>query len=193
MSTDPRREDVLRALRTVQDPDLHRDLVSLGMIQDLKIEQVVILGGTNAVSAQVETDVKTIPGVTTGRLQGAAVALTGFDKEYFRGLPIPSQAITICSFILTSTNHSPGLTGWRADILAPMVIVLALAWVYAAYGSLPQAQSLLYGIKPVIIAIVVQALWGLARTALKGPVPIGWLLSRCGSPAVNNCSAYSAE
>jgi ATP-binding protein involved in chromosome partitioning len=38
MSTDPRREDVLRALRTVQDPDLHRDLVSLGMIQDLKIE-----------------------------------------------------------------------------------------------------------------------------------------------------------
>jgi ATP-binding protein involved in chromosome partitioning len=38
MSTDPRREDVLRALRTVQDPDLHRDLVSLGMIQDVKIE-----------------------------------------------------------------------------------------------------------------------------------------------------------
>ena len=38
MSTDPRREDVLRALRTVQDPDLHRDLVSLGMIQDLKID-----------------------------------------------------------------------------------------------------------------------------------------------------------
>ena len=38
MSTDPRREDVLRVLRTVQDPDLHRDLVSLGMIQDLKID-----------------------------------------------------------------------------------------------------------------------------------------------------------
>lgn len=38
MSTDPRREDVLRTLRTVQDPDLHRDLVSLGMIQDLKID-----------------------------------------------------------------------------------------------------------------------------------------------------------
>src|SRR5947207_1329098 len=38
MSSDARREDVLRALRTVQDPDLHRDLVSLGMIQDLKID-----------------------------------------------------------------------------------------------------------------------------------------------------------
>ena len=38
MSLDARREEVLRALRTVQDPDLHRDLVSLGMIQELKIE-----------------------------------------------------------------------------------------------------------------------------------------------------------
>src|SRR5919106_1848906 len=55
-------------------------------------------------------------------------------------------------------------------ILPAMVIVLALAWAYATYGGLPQAQSLLYGIKPVIIAIVAQALWGLARTALKGPV-----------------------
>ncbi|MFC4873579.1 Mrp/NBP35 family ATP-binding protein [Negadavirga shengliensis] len=32
------REKVLQALSTVEDPDLHRDLVSLGMIQDLKIE-----------------------------------------------------------------------------------------------------------------------------------------------------------
>jgi ATP-binding protein involved in chromosome partitioning len=38
MSTDARREEVLRQLRTVKDPDLHRDLVSLGMIQDVKIE-----------------------------------------------------------------------------------------------------------------------------------------------------------
>ena len=57
-------------------------------------------------------------------------------------------------------------------ILPAMLIVLALAWAYAAYGSLPQAQWLLYGIKPVIIAVVAQALYGLARTALKGPVLI---------------------
>ena len=55
-------------------------------------------------------------------------------------------------------------------ILPAMTIVLALAWAYDAYGSLPQAQWLLYGIKPVIIAIVAHALYGLARTALKGPV-----------------------
>jgi ATP-binding protein involved in chromosome partitioning len=38
MSLDARREEVLRELRTVQDPDLHRDLVSLGMIKDLKVD-----------------------------------------------------------------------------------------------------------------------------------------------------------
>jgi ATP-binding protein involved in chromosome partitioning len=38
MAIDTRREEVMRELRTVQDPDLHRDLVSLGMIQELKID-----------------------------------------------------------------------------------------------------------------------------------------------------------
>ena len=37
MST-ARSEDVLNALRTVQDPDLRRDLVTLGMIEDLVVE-----------------------------------------------------------------------------------------------------------------------------------------------------------
>ena len=32
-----RNEDVLKALATVEDPDLHRDLVTLGMIEDVTI------------------------------------------------------------------------------------------------------------------------------------------------------------
>jgi chromate transporter len=44
---------------------------------------------------------------------------------------------------------------------------MAFAWAYVRYGSLPQAARLLYGVKPVIIAIVLQALWSLARTAAK--------------------------
>lgn len=52
--------------------------------------------------------------------------------------------------------------------IAPaMLIVLVLAWAYATYGARPQATWLLYGVKPVIIAIVVQALVALSRTALK--------------------------
>ena len=67
--------------------------------------------------------------------------------------------------------------GWRGLIAAgicfivpAMTIVMALAWVYVEYGSLPQAQWLLYGVKPVILAVVVVALWGLGRTAVKDAV-----------------------
>jgi chromate transporter len=54
-------------------------------------------------------------------------------------------------------------------ILPAASIVLVLAWLYVNYGSTPTAEWLLYGIKPVIMAIILQALWGLARKAVKGP------------------------
>ncbi|HYK85529.1 MAG TPA: chromate efflux transporter, partial [Ktedonobacteraceae bacterium] len=49
-----------------------------------------------------------------------------------------------------------------------MLIVLALAWAYVSLGSLPQVAWLFYGIKPVVVAIICYALWGLCRTVLKG-------------------------
>jgi chromate transporter len=58
-------------------------------------------------------------------------------------------------------------------IVPAMVIVMALAWAYVRWGALPVATSLLYGVKPVIIAIVLQAMWGLARTAVRGPALAG--------------------
>ena len=69
--------------------------------------------------------------------------------------------------------------GWPALILAgtlfilpAMVIVLAIAWTYVRFGSLPPAEWILYGIKPVIIAIIAQALWELAKSAFHD-----WLLA----------------
>jgi len=56
-------------------------------------------------------------------------------------------------------------------ILPAMLMVLAFAWAYVTFGSTPAASGLLYGIKPVILAVVVQAIYGLARTAIKN-----WLL-----------------
>jgi chromate transporter len=44
---------------------------------------------------------------------------------------------------------------------------LMLAWVYVLYGSLPQAASALYGMKAVMIAVVLRAIWTLSRTAVK--------------------------
>jgi chromate transporter len=52
-------------------------------------------------------------------------------------------------------------------ILPAMLMVLGFAWAYVRFGNLPQVGWLLYGIKPVVIAIVVQALWQLGRTAIK--------------------------
>jgi chromate transporter len=64
--------------------------------------------------------------------------------------------------------------GWRGLFLAgacfilpASLIVFAIAWLYVRYARLPQAEALLYGIKPVIIAIVVDALWRLAKTAMR--------------------------
>lgn len=70
----------------------------------------------------------------------------------------------------------PGLiAGGACFILPALLIVLVIAALYVTYGSTPQAEWLLYGIKPVIIAVVVQALWGLGRTAVKS-----WLTGAVG-------------
>ncbi len=64
--------------------------------------------------------------------------------------------------------------GWRGllvagacFILPAALIVGVLAWAYVRFGTLPAAEWLLYGVGPVVIAIVVQAVWRLGRTALK--------------------------
>lgn len=60
------------------------------------------------------------------------------------------------------------ITGGLCFIVPAMLIVLLLAHLYMRYGAMPQAKWLLYGIKPVVIAIVIQALWNLGRKAVKG-------------------------
>ncbi len=52
-------------------------------------------------------------------------------------------------------------------ILPAAIIVTALAWAYVQYGSLPQVAALLYGVKPVIIGVILQALWNLGRSVVK--------------------------
>ncbi len=70
--------------------------------------------------------------------------------------------------------------GWKGLIAAgvcfiipAMLIVLVLSWIYVRFGTMPQAQWLLYGIKPVVIAVIAQALWNLGKKAIKGPLTAG--------------------
>ncbi len=77
----------------------------------------------------------------------------------------------------------PGLfVAGACFILPAMLIVLACAWAYVRYGTLPQAEALLYGVKPVIVAIVLQALWSLGRSAVKS-IPLGALAVAAASLA----------
>ncbi|MFI5314986.1 MAG: chromate efflux transporter [Myxococcota bacterium] len=62
----------------------------------------------------------------------------------------------------------PGLAVAGASFIAPAVlIVTGCAWAYVRFGALPELAGLLYGVKPVVIAIVLQALWRLGRTAIR--------------------------
>lgn len=69
--------------------------------------------------------------------------------------------------------------GWRGLLIAgscfilpAMLIVWTLAAIYTRYQTIPQVEWLMYGIKPVIIAIVVQALWQLSKKAIKNTLTI---------------------
>jgi chromate transporter len=59
------------------------------------------------------------------------------------------------------------LTAGVCFILPAFLIVSALAWAYSRYGALPAIAGALYGVKPVVIAVVLQALRNLGQTALK--------------------------
>jgi chromate transporter len=64
--------------------------------------------------------------------------------------------------------------GWRGLLVAGVSFILpaallvgALAWAYVLYGSLPQVSAVLYRVKPVVIAVIVQGAFRLGRSAVK--------------------------
>lgn len=65
--------------------------------------------------------------------------------------------------------------GWRglwlagiAFILPAVAIVTALAWAYVEYGDTPAGEGIILGITPFILAVIIQAIWGLRTAAFKG-------------------------
>ena len=52
-------------------------------------------------------------------------------------------------------------------ILPAVLITTGFAWGYAAFGAVPQVAFLLYGIKPAVLAVVLDALWRLSKKAVK--------------------------
>lgn len=100
-------------------------------------------------------------------------------REEFLDLVGASQAIPGPNSTELAIHIGYARAGWVGllvagccFILPAMLIVWAIAWGYVAYGTLPAVAGVLAGIKPVVLAVVAQALWGLSRTALRSAVTL---------------------
>jgi chromate transporter len=67
------------------------------------------------------------------------------------------------------------LVGGVCFIFPAAILVGIISWAYVRFGHLPAVSALLYGVKPVVIAVILQTLWGLGRTAVKS-----WVLAIAG-------------
>ena len=76
------------------------------------------------------------------RLARFNIQLVGFDKDYFKGLPIPFMALTICAFLLHYYTEGGGLQGLSRQMLPPLVAALSLLMVSRVrYDTLPKFTS----------------------------------------------------
>jgi chromate transporter len=81
---------------------------------------------------------------------------------------LPGPSSTQLAIVLARRRAGwPGLVvGGGCFVLPAMAIVLVLAWAYVRYGSTPTGGGVLYGVGPVVIAVVAVAVWELAGSAL---------------------------
>jgi chromate transporter len=95
------------------------------------------------------------------------------DEQHFLDLlgatnliPGPNSTEMVIHIGYVRAGWAGLLAGGLGFILPAVGMVLALAWAYVRFGSLPATGWLLYGVKPVIVVIILQALWMLGRKAL---------------------------
>src|SRR6266478_2761462 len=62
----------------------------------------------------------------------------------------------------------PGLLVAGAAFILPSALMMCvMAWAYVRYGALPQIAGVLWGVKPVVVVLIAQAVWSLGKTVLK--------------------------
>src|SRR3981189_1702020 len=63
-----------------------------------------------------------------------------------------------------------GIVAGGLFVLPSLFILIALSWIYMAYGDVPSVAGILYGIKPAVTAIVLFAAYRIGSRALKNGV-----------------------
>jgi chromate transporter len=82
-------------------------------------------------------------------------------------IPGPSST-ELAIFIGHSKRGWAGLIVAGSCFIVPAAVLVSLiAAAYVRFGSLPQMAGILYAIKPAVIAVIIQALWNLVRTAVE--------------------------
>ncbi len=82
-------------------------------------------------------------------------------------IPGPSSTEMVMHIGRVRAGTAGLLVAGTCFILPAMAMVMAIAWLYVTYQRLPQVGAVMYGVKPVVIAVILQALWRLGRTAVK--------------------------
>jgi len=101
------------------------------------------------------------------RLARFNVQLIGFDKDYFNGLPIPMQAITVCAFILQFGGESIGTNSLKGIELIALVVILSLLMVsHVKYDAMPKISKLQLKLHPSKFIIIFIALITIIFSAL---------------------------
>lgn len=92
------------------------------------------------------------------RLARFNAQLVGFDKDYFKGLPIPVQAIMISTFVLSYYTEVGGIIGWKIIALFLLVISLSILMVSNfKYDTLPKFTRRNIKDQPIKFAVFIAA------------------------------------
>src|SRR5215213_9099699 len=87
--------------------------------------------------------------------------------NYCMLLPGP-EAQQLATYIGWLLHRTPGgIVAGALFVLPSVFILLGLSYVYAAYGNIPLIAAILYGFKPVVVAVVIEAVLKIGRRALK--------------------------
>src|SRR5690606_19911457 len=68
-----------------------------------------------------------------------------------------------------------GIAAGVLFVLPSLLLLIALSWVYIVFGQVGWVAGVLYGIKPAVAAIVVQAVWRIGGKVLRSPRRAPWL------------------
>jgi CDP-diacylglycerol---serine O-phosphatidyltransferase len=141
------------------------DIVSFGVAPSFLVYNIA-LHELNTIGILISALPMIFGGIRLARFN---VQLAGFDKNYFRGLPIPSSAGLIVTYVLTFYDESAGLIGFWGNMLVPLIVVSSLLMVsLIKYDTLPRPTKESLRNNPIKAAVGLLSI--IAVIATKGNV-----------------------